>query len=138
MSDAVNNASPSGSFLSTRVMNTLRYSVMNLFIIFGVYFIALGGPWTYMGLLFSFFLIGYVDELFGDISDRENMPPIWYCQLMLFATLPLLLFATLIAFNVVTDQPRCGARVDAPLAVHPGAVRQPGHVLRCGGRERRA
>ena len=103
MSDAVNNASPRGSFLSTRVMNTLRYSVMNLFIIFGVYFIALGGPWTYMGLLFSFFLIGYVDELFGDISDRENMPPIWYCQLMLFATLPLLLFATLIAFNVVTD-----------------------------------
>jgi hypothetical protein len=103
MSDAVNNASPRGSFLSTRVMNTVRYSVMNLFILFGIYFIALGGPWTYMGLLFSFFLIGYVDELFGDISDRENMPPIWYCQLMLFATLPLLIFATLIAFNVVTD-----------------------------------
>ncbi len=102
MSDTVNNASPRGSFFSTRVMNTLRYSVMNLFIIFGTGFIALGGPWTYMGLLFSFFLIGYVDELFGDISDRENMPPIWYCQLMLFATLPLLLFATLIAFNVVT------------------------------------
>lgn len=103
MSDAVNNASPRGSFLSTRAMNTVRYSVMNLFILFGIYFIALGGPWTYMGLLFSFFLIGYVDELFGDISDRENMPPIWYCQLMLFATLPLLVFATLVAFNVVTD-----------------------------------
>jgi alkane 1-monooxygenase len=103
MSDAVNNASPRGSFLSTRVMNTVRYSVMNLFILFGIYFVALGGPWTYMGLLFSFFLIGYVDELFGDIGDRENMPPIWYCQLMLFATLPLLIFATLIAFNVVTD-----------------------------------
>jgi alkane 1-monooxygenase len=103
MSDAVNHTSPRGSFLSTRAMNTVRYSVMNLFILFGIYFIALGGPWTYMGLLFSFFLIGYVDELFGDIGDRENMPPIWYCQLMLFATLPLLIFATLIGFNVVTD-----------------------------------
>ena len=44
MSDTVHNASPGGSFLSTRVMNTLRYSVMNLFIIFGTGFIALGGP----------------------------------------------------------------------------------------------
>jgi len=107
MSETVNNEGGntrlSKPLLSTRAFNTLRYSVMNLFILFGVYFIALGGPWTYMGLLFSFFLIGYVDELFGDISDRENMPPIWYCQLMLFATLPLLIFATLIAFNVVTD-----------------------------------
>ncbi|HZY67921.1 MAG TPA: hypothetical protein VFE52_05010, partial [Devosia sp.] len=102
MSDTINNAGAGrgGSFLSTRVMNTVRYSMMNLFIIFGMVFIAMGGPWTYMGLVFSFFLIGYVDELFGDISDRENMPPIWYCQLMLFATLPLLIFATLIAFNV--------------------------------------
>ena len=102
MSDTVNNASRRGSFLSTRAMNTLRYSVMNLFILFGTGFIAMGGPWTYMGLVFSFFLIGYVDELFGDISDRENMPPVWYCQLMLFATVPLLVFATLIAFNVVS------------------------------------
>ena len=128
-------------------MNTLRYSVMNLFILFGIVFIALGGPWTYMGLLFSFFLVGYVDELFGDISDRENMPPIWYCQLMLFATLPLLIFATLIAFNVshatgcglarlvpapARHRPRRRARADAPsLALDPGTVCQPRHVLRC-------
>ena len=31
------------------------------------------------------------------------MPPIWYCQLMLFATLPLLLLATLVAFNVTSE-----------------------------------
>jgi alkane 1-monooxygenase len=73
---------------------------MNLFILAGIWAIAFGGPLSYSGLIFSFFLIGYVDELFGDISEREIMPPIWYCQLMLFATLPLLLFATLMAFNV--------------------------------------
>ena len=88
------------SRFATRAANTLRYSLMNLFIVFGIVFIAIGGPWSYMGLIFSFFLVGYVDELFGDITDRERMPPVWYCQLMLFATWPLLLFATLIAFNV--------------------------------------
>ena len=85
------------SRFATRAFNTLRYSVMNLFILFGVVFIALGGPWSYIGLIFSFVLVGYVDELFGDVTDQERMPPIWYCQLMLFATLPLLIFATLIA-----------------------------------------
>src|SRR6201999_933016 len=50
----------------------------------------------------TLFRAGYVDELFGDISDRENMPPIWYCQAMLFLTLPLLIFTTLIAFNVTS------------------------------------
>jgi hypothetical protein len=88
------------SLFATRAANTLRYSLMNLFILAGTWAIAFGGPLSYSGLLFSFFLIGYVDELFGDISEREVMPPIWYCQLMLFATLPLLLFATLVAFNV--------------------------------------
>jgi hypothetical protein len=88
------------SLLATRAANTLRYSLMNLFILAGAWAIAFGGPLTYSGLLFSFFLIGYVDELFGDVSEREIMPPIWYCQLMLFATLPLLLLATLVAFNV--------------------------------------
>lgn len=107
MSDTVNNNGTrrsifEHSIFATRAFNTLRYSVMNLFILFGVYFLALGGAWTYMGLIFSFILIGYVDELFGDITDRERMPPIWYCQLMLFATLPLLVFATLIAFNVIS------------------------------------
>jgi alkane 1-monooxygenase len=88
------------SLFATRAANTLRYSLMNLFILAGIWAIAFGGPLSYSGLICSFFLIGYVDELFGDISEREIMPPIWYCQLMLFATLPLLLFATLMAFNV--------------------------------------
>ncbi|MEO8758007.1 MAG: alkane 1-monooxygenase [Devosia sp.] len=91
------------SLLATRAGNTLRYSMMNVFIVLGTAAIAWGGPLTYSGLLFSFFLIGYVDELFGDISDREIMPPICYCQAMLFATLPLLIFATLVAFNVSTE-----------------------------------
>jgi hypothetical protein len=89
-----------GSLLATRAANTVRYSMMNLFILLGTVFIAIGGPWSYMGLIFSFILVGYVDELFGDVTDQERMPPIWYCQLMLFLTLPLLIFATLIAFNV--------------------------------------
>jgi hypothetical protein len=108
MSETVDNEGGSrsrtnGPLLATRAFNTLRYSLMNLFILFGIGFIAYGGPWTYMGLLFSFFLVGYVDELFGDVSDQERMPPVWYCQLMLFATLPLLIFATLIAFNVTSQ-----------------------------------
>jgi alkane 1-monooxygenase len=106
MTNAVNNPNarrPEGPPLyASRAANTLRYSVMNIFIIAGIVAIAWGGPFTYSGLLFSFFLIGYVDELFGDITDRERMPPVWYCQLMLFATLPLLVFATLIAFNVTS------------------------------------
>ena len=135
MSDTVNNVRPRGSFLSTRAMNTLRYSVMNLFILFGTACIALGGPWTYMGLVFSFILVGYVDELFGDISDRENMPPIWYCQLMLFATDRLGL-ARLVP-PPARHRSAGGARLDASLALHHGPVRQPGHVLRRRRRERR-
>jgi alkane 1-monooxygenase len=108
MSNALNAAAGkdrgSGpSLLATKAGNTLRYSMMNIFILLGTAAIGWGGPLTYTGLLFSFFLIGYVDELFGDISAREIMPPVWYCQAMLFATLPLLIFATLIAFNVSTE-----------------------------------
>ena len=40
MSDTVTNAGPRGSLFSTRVMNTVRYSMMNLFILFGTGFIA--------------------------------------------------------------------------------------------------
>jgi alkane 1-monooxygenase len=93
---------PGSSLLATRAGNTLRYSVMNLFILAGAYAMAWGGPFSWSGLLFSFFLVGYVDELFGDISDRERMPPIWYCQAMLFATLPLLVFISLVTFNITT------------------------------------
>ncbi len=109
MSDAVQNDSANkpprlaNSLLATRAANTVRYSMMNIFIILGIIAIAWGGPLTYSGLLFSFILIGYVDELFGDAGDKEAMPPVWYCQLMLFATLPLLIFATLIAFNVTSS-----------------------------------
>lgn len=90
------------SLLATRAANTLRYSLMNIFILVGVAATAYGGPWTWTGLLFSFVLIGYVDELFGDAENKEAMPPIWYCQAMLFLTLPLMLFATLITFNVTS------------------------------------
>ncbi|RYE08718.1 MAG: alkane 1-monooxygenase [Hyphomicrobiales bacterium] len=125
MSDTVQNSPPSGGILSTRAMNTLRYSLMNVFILFGAVFMMLGGAWTYMGLIFSFILIGYVDELFGDISDREHMPPVWYCQTMLFATLPLLIFITLMTFNVTS--PTGWAWLDVfprLIGIDPDAARQ--------------
>ena len=108
MSDTANNGGagkPSGlgsSLLATRAANTLRYSLMNLFILLGIAATAYGGPFTFSGLLFSFFLVGYVDELFGDAGSKEAMPPIWYCQLMLFLTLPLLLLDTVVTFNVTS------------------------------------
>jgi alkane 1-monooxygenase len=91
------------SLLGNRAGNTLRYSLMNIFILAGAAAIAWGGVLTYSGLIFSFILIGYVDELFGDAADKEAMPPIWYCQAMLFLTLPLLVFTTLVAFNVTSE-----------------------------------
>ena len=51
---------------------------MNLFILVGVYATAYGGPFGFTGLLFSFVLMGYVDELFGDAGNKEEMPPVWY------------------------------------------------------------
>jgi hypothetical protein len=107
MSDTLGNSgarkgAPHRSLLATRAANTLRYSLMNLFILVGVYASAYGGPFGYTGLLFSFVLMGYVDELFGDAGNKEDMPPVWYCQAMLFLTLPLLIFATLVTFNVTT------------------------------------
>ena len=91
-----------GSLLATRGFNTLRYSVMNVFILIASAATAYGGPFTLSGLILSFLLIGYVDELVGDIGPKETMPPIWYCQLMLYLTLPLIVFATLVAFNVTS------------------------------------
>jgi hypothetical protein len=106
MSDAVqNNGSRPGnaaSLLATRAANTLRYSVMNIFLLVASACTAYGGPFTLSGLLLSFVLIGYVDELVGDIGPKETMPPIWYCQLMLYLTLPLIVFATLVSFNVAS------------------------------------
>lgn len=119
-------ASP--SLLATRAANTLRYSLMNLFVLAGTWAIGFGGPLSYSGLVFSFLLIGYVDELFGDISDREVMPPIWYCQLMLFATLPLLAFATLVAFNVTAPHgfPWLDA-ISRSVGIDPDAARERTH-----------
>jgi len=90
------------SLLAMRAANTLRYSMMNLFIVFGTVAMAMGGAFTWTGMLFSFVLFGYVDELFGDAGDKEAMPPIWYCQMMLFLTLPLIILTTLVTFNVTS------------------------------------
>src|ERR1700750_1733055 len=64
------------SLLATRAANTVRYSMMNLFILFGTVGMALGGVFTWTGMIFSFVLFGYVDELFGDAGDKEAMPPV--------------------------------------------------------------
>ncbi len=113
------------SLLATRGFNTLRYSVMNIFILCGMAATAYGGPLTWSGLLFSFILVGYVDELFGDAGDKEAMPPVWYCQLMLFLTLPLLVLLTLITFNVAlaTGWPWLDAIV-RPVGIDPDAARE--------------
>jgi alkane 1-monooxygenase len=91
-----------GSILATRTANTIRYSMMNIFILVGIFTIALGGAWTWTGMALSFVLIGFVDELFGDAGPKELMPPVWYMQLMLYLTLPLLVIATLVTFNITS------------------------------------
>jgi alkane 1-monooxygenase len=85
--------------LATRAANTLRYSLMNIFILIGTAAIAYGGYWSWGGFLLSFVLIGYVDELLGDAGDKELMPPVSYMQLMLYLTLPLLVLVTLVVIN---------------------------------------
>jgi hypothetical protein len=91
-----------GALLATRAANTVRYSMMNLFILFGIAGMMLGGVFTYAGIAFSFVLFGFVDELFGDAGSKELMPPVWYCQLMLYLTLPLLVILTVVTFNVTS------------------------------------
>jgi alkane 1-monooxygenase len=92
-----------GGWIATRAANTVRYSLMNIFVLIGIATIAHGGWWTWTGLFLSFFLIGYVDELVGDAGDREDMPPVWYLQGMLYLTLPLLVLVTLAAFNTTSE-----------------------------------
>ena len=130
---------------------------MNLFILLGIVGMALGGPSSPgPASLFSFVLFGFVDELFGDAGAKEDMPPVWYMQLMLYLTLPLLILATLVTFNVVspTGWPWLDAAVPrlrhrsgrgprqhrqrSGGAVRPGRLGQPRHVLRRRRRERRA
>ena len=89
--------------LATRAANTVRYSLMNIFVLIGMAAIAYGGLWTWAGFLLSFYLVGYVDELFGDAGDKELMPPVWYMQAMLFLTLPLLVLVSLVAFNTTSE-----------------------------------
>jgi hypothetical protein len=88
---------------ASRAANTLRYSLMNIFVLMGTALIAYGGYWAWGGFLLSFVLIGYVDELLGDVGERELMPPVWYMQLMLYLTLPLLVLITLVCFNTTTE-----------------------------------
>ena len=94
---------PQRHWLASRAANTLRYSLMNIFIAVGMYAMAWGGWWTWTGLFLSFILIGYVDELLGDAGDKELMPPVWYMQAMLYLTLPLLWLLTIVAFNTISD-----------------------------------
>jgi len=100
------NAAPAprlfNSLLATRAANTVRYSLMNIFILVGTYAMAWGGLWTWTGMILSFILIGFVDELFGDAGDKEAMPPVWYCQTMLFITLPLMIFTTMVTISVTS------------------------------------
>ena len=98
----VTSAKPVLALLANRAANTVRYGLMNLFILGGTAAMAYGGIWTWSGMILSFLLIGYVDELLGDAGSKEAMPPVWFMQLMLYLTLPLLLLATLVCFNVVT------------------------------------
>lgn len=82
--------------------NYVRYSLMNLFLIGGICLMALGGFWTWGGLLLSFVLIGFVEELVGDAGDENVMPPVWYLNLMLYLSLPLLVILTLVMINSST------------------------------------
>ncbi len=93
--------SPPG-FLKTRWANTIRYSLMNLFILLGVFTMALGGWWLWAGLFLSFLIAGLFEELVGDAGDDEALPPIWYLNLMLFITWPLLALLTLVGLNTIS------------------------------------
>lgn len=87
--------------LARRAANTVRFSLMNLFIISGIASMAAGGGWLWYGLLMTFFLAGFVEEWIGDASTKEEMPPVWYMDLMLWLTLPLLVMAALAMLNTI-------------------------------------
>jgi len=98
----INKISPTPpEFLRSRWANTIRYSLMNLFIIGGAVTIALGGWWMWAGLFLSFLIAGLFEELVGDAGDDEKLPPTWYLNLMLFITWPLLLAITIICLNII-------------------------------------
>lgn len=103
MTTQPDNIHPRWPFLATRWANTIRYSLMNLFILGCTATMAIGGWWMWFGLVSTFFIIGYAEELIGDAGDDEAMPPVWYMNLMLYLTLPLLLLATLVCLNSAGD-----------------------------------
>ncbi|HHG90871.1 MAG TPA: alkane 1-monooxygenase [Devosia sp.] len=87
--------------LATKGANIVRYALMNLFIIAGIATMATGGWWMWAGLAMTLTLINLVDELMGDAGNAEAMPPVWYMDLMLRLTLPLLVVMTLVCLNTV-------------------------------------
>lgn len=101
MSEGYEKQMEKPGFLATRWANTVRYSLMNLFILLGMVTLAQGGWWMWAGLAITLILISIVDELLGDAGDREAMPPRWYMDLMLRLTLPLLLVLSVVCLNIV-------------------------------------
>lgn len=89
--------------LARRAANAVRFSVMNFFILSGMFSMAVGGGWLWYGLLMTFFLAGFVEEWIGDATSKEDMPPVWYMDLMLWLTLPLLVILTLFMLNTIVD-----------------------------------
>lgn len=119
-----NQASEPTSFLQTRLANTIRYSIMNLFILSGAVSMAFGGWFMWFGLAVTFVLIGYVEELVGDAGDDERMPPKWYMNLMLWLTLPLLWVATMVCLNTVGDGKAWLDAILSGMGFDPEAARQ--------------
>lgn len=126
-------ARPERPLLGRRAANTVRYSLMNLFIIFGTVGMMLGGWFTWSGMVFSFILFGFVDELFGDAGREEEMPPVWYMQAMLYLTLPLMVLISLVTFNVTSANGVLGLDVLSRLiGIDPVAARASTAALNYG------
>src|SRR5690606_24183022 len=56
-----------------------------------------------------------VDELVGDASNGEDLPPVWYMQLMVYLTLPIILICTLVTATLLN--PAGLPWVDGPLGL---------------------
>ncbi len=122
------------SLLATRWANTIRYSMMNLFILSGMVTMALGGWWLWLGLGTTLVLVNIVDELLGDAGNIEAMPPKWYMNLMLWLTWPLLFVMTLICLNTVGPGFASIDRILNWLGFDPvGARQNTGFVTGTGG-----
>ena len=111
-------------FLATRWANTIRYSLMNMFIIVGAITLGMGGVWMWAGLGITVFLVSVVDELLGDAGNKEALPPSWYMNLMLRITWPLLLIITIICLNIVGPGLAIVDNIMARFGFDPVAARQ--------------